>query len=189
MFYFALIPFRFSISANSSEIFSEIFHQNFVRNFDILENIPVQIKSVTSEKELSQIDQTWDLGCFIIFVAIAVLNENFHTTEIFVTTSPDTIRVHLTQFRVHLTQFRVHDPYPGPFNPISGPRPISGSIWECSDKSQGGYFDKITLKVFLWDYQRLFSLLDFSNFLRSIHVVLKFSYSQIVIFLTNITRN
>ena len=52
--------------------------------FDILENFPVQIKSVTSEKELSQIDQARDLSCFIIFVAITVLNENFHTTEIIV---------------------------------------------------------------------------------------------------------
>ena len=86
MFYFALIPFRFSISEISSEVSikNSIKISYLFKVFDILENFPVQIKSVTSEKELSQIDQARDLSCFIIFVAITVLNENFHTTEIIV---------------------------------------------------------------------------------------------------------
>ena len=65
-------------------MFDRNFGSKFVQNFDILENFPVQIKSVTSEKELSQIDQARDLSCFVIFVAITVLNKNFHTTEIYV---------------------------------------------------------------------------------------------------------
>ena len=78
VFYLALIPFRFSISEISSEVSIKISY--LFKVFDFLENFPVQIKSITSGKELSQIDQARDLGCFIIFVAITVFNKNFHTT-------------------------------------------------------------------------------------------------------------
>ena len=135
VFYSALCPFRFSISENSSDIFSRNFFRNFVRNFDVLENIPVQIKSVTSEKELSQIDQTWDLGCFIIFVAITVLNENFHTTEIFVTTSTDPIS-------------GPFDPILGHCDPISGPRPISGTFGNVRTKVRVDILTKLPWKSF-----------------------------------------
>ena len=80
MFYFALIPFRFSISESEVSIKISIKISYLLKVFDILENFPVQIKSITSEKELSQIDQARDLSCFIIFVAITVFNKNFHTT-------------------------------------------------------------------------------------------------------------
>ena len=83
------VLFRFdSVSFFNRRKFKRFFPKicNKISLFDILENFPVQIKSVTSEKELSQIDQARDLGCLVIFITITIFDENFHPTEIYVKT-------------------------------------------------------------------------------------------------------